>query len=212
MAPQLRWAIFNLYRTTGIPVVPSVKSFYRYNHSKIQYDQIRLKYDLFLQDIAEGLSLNYKIIVLKWLVPCKSWHEILMVEIWGKYITKLSQNYLIGKNFAVPVRELFTGTTVKQFYRFLPVFTSTNCPPYPQCYAAKFDPTLSLDCAPTLQHGAIEERKVTNFAIWQPWWQDGLQAVGDYPPRHEGKVQTVVADAEFHILIGWVRGEIYLRS
>ena len=31
------------------------------NYSKIQYDQIRLKYDLFLQDIAEDLSLNQKI-------------------------------------------------------------------------------------------------------------------------------------------------------
>ena len=62
----------NLYRTTGIPVVPSVKSFYRYNHSKTQYDQMRLEYDLFLQDIAKDLSLNYEIIILKWFAACKS--------------------------------------------------------------------------------------------------------------------------------------------
>ena len=43
---------------------------------------------------------------------------------------KLSQNYLNGTNVAVPVRELFTSTTVKQFYRFLPVYHGTNCPPY----------------------------------------------------------------------------------
>ena len=43
---------------------------------------------------------------------------------------KLSQNYLNGTNVAVPVRALFTSTTVKQFYRFLPVYHGTNCPPY----------------------------------------------------------------------------------
>ena len=37
---------------------------------------------------------------------------------------------------------------------------------------AKFDPFLSLDCAPTPLHpGAIHERKGSNFAIWQPWGQ-----------------------------------------
>ena len=39
-------------------------------------------------------------------------------------------------------------------------------------YAAKFDPFLSLDCAPipsTLAHS--KERKGSNFAIWQPWQQ-----------------------------------------
>ena len=35
------------------------------------------------------------------------------------------------------------------------------------CYAAKFDPLLSLDCAPTLAQS--KERKGSNFAIWQPW-------------------------------------------
>ena len=37
-------------------------------------------------------------------------------------------------------------------------------------YAAKFDPFLSLDCAPkpsTLAQS--KERKGSNFAIWQPW-------------------------------------------
>ena len=40
-------------------------------------------------------------------------------------------------------------------------------------YAAKFDPSLSLDCAPmpsTLAQS--KERKGSNFAIWQPWSQE----------------------------------------
>ena len=37
------------------------------------------------------------------------------------------------------------------------------------CYAAKFDPFLSLDCAPTPSTLAkSKERKGSNFAIWQP--------------------------------------------
>ena len=39
----------------------------------------------------------------------------------------------------------------------------------PLCYAAKFDPFLSLDCAPTPSTLAqSKERKGSNFAIWQP--------------------------------------------
>ena len=38
----------------------------------------------------------------------------------------------------------------------------------PLCYAAKFDPFLSLDCAPTPSTLAqSKERKGSNFAIWQ---------------------------------------------
>ena len=38
--------------------------------------------------------------------------------------------------------------------------------------AAKFDPFLSLDCAPTPSTLAqSKERKGSNFAIWQPWRQ-----------------------------------------
>ena len=43
----------------------------------------------------------------------------------------------------------------------------------PLRYAAKFDPFLSLDCAPkpsTLAQS--KERKRSNFAIWQHWIQD----------------------------------------
>ena len=36
----------------------------------------------------------------------------------------------------------------------------------PLRYAAKFDPFLSLDCAPTLNQS--KERKGSNFVIWQP--------------------------------------------
>ena len=39
----------------------------------------------------------------------------------------------------------------------------------PLRYAAKFDPFLSLDCAPTPSTLAqTKERKGSNFAIWQP--------------------------------------------
>ena len=39
----------------------------------------------------------------------------------------------------------------------------------PLRYAAKFDPFLSLDCAPTPSTLAqYKERKGSNFAIWQP--------------------------------------------
>ena len=39
----------------------------------------------------------------------------------------------------------------------------------PLRYAAKFDPFLSLDCAPTPSTPAqSKERKGSNFAIWQP--------------------------------------------
>ena len=40
----------------------------------------------------------------------------------------------------------------------------------PLRHAAKFDPFLSLDCAPTPSTLAqCKERKGSNFAIWQPW-------------------------------------------
>ena len=42
----------------------------------------------------------------------------------------------------------------------------------PLHYAAKFDPFLSLDCAPTPSTLAqSKERKRSNFAIWQPCMQ-----------------------------------------
>ena len=43
----------------------------------------------------------------------------------------------------------------------------------PLRYPAKFDPFLSLDCAPTPSTLAqSKERKGSNFANWQPWGQD----------------------------------------
>ena len=40
----------------------------------------------------------------------------------------------------------------------------------PLRYAAKFDPFLSLDCAPMPSTMAqSKERKGSNFANWQPW-------------------------------------------
>ena len=46
----------------------------------------------------------------------------------------------------------------------------------PLRYAAKFDPFLSLDCAPTPSTLAqSKERKGSNVAIWQPWPQADLE-------------------------------------
>ena len=54
----------------------------------------------------------------------------------------------------------------------------------PLRYAAKFDPFLSLDCAPTPSTLAqSKERKGSNFAIWQPCHQ----ALGRGRRRCRGK-------------------------
>ena len=43
----------------------------------------------------------------------------------------------------------------------------------PLRYAAKFDPFLSLDCAPTPSTAVqSKEREGSIFAIWQPWLKD----------------------------------------
>ena len=54
----------------------------------------------------------------------------------------------------------------------------------PLCYAAKFVPFLSLDCAPTPSTLVqSKERKGSNFAIWQPCSKEEESSVvsGDYP-------------------------------
>ena len=43
----------------------------------------------------------------------------------------LAPGALPGPFKLVPVSKCFTGGTVNHFYRFLPVYCSTNCPPYP---------------------------------------------------------------------------------
>ena len=56
----------------------------------------------------------------------------------------------------------------------------------PLRYAAKFDPFLSLDCAPTPSTLAqSKERKGSNFAIWQPFRQEHRSAAwaGTRVPR-----------------------------
>ena len=51
----------------------------------------------------------------------------------------------------------------------------------PLRYAAKFDPFLSLDCAPTPSTLAqSKERKGSNFAIWQPWFQASPESSDEY--------------------------------
>ena len=55
----------------------------------------------------------------------------------------------------------------------------------PLCYAAKLDPFLSLDCAPTPSSLAqSKERKGSNFAIWQP-----LRTV--HPPYLAGSLRVL---------------------
>ena len=55
----------------------------------------------------------------------------------------------------------------------------------PLRYAAKFDPFLSLDCAPTPSTLAqSKERKGSNFAIWQPCSQLPRLPVLSFLVRH----------------------------
>ena len=55
-------------------------------------------------------------------------------------------------------------------YVFAPLGFRTMAP---LRYAAKFDPFLSLDCSPTPSTLAqSKERKGSNFAIWQPCFED----------------------------------------
>ena len=52
----------------------------------------------------------------------------------------------------------------------------------PLRYAAKFDPFLSLDCAPTPSTLAqSKERKGSNFAIWQPCEQSAVSVATSLP-------------------------------
>ena len=47
-------------------------------------------------------------------------------------LTKLTQNHQIGKILALPVNKKFTDGTVNEFYRFLLIYRSKNCPAYAQ--------------------------------------------------------------------------------
>ena len=56
----------------------------------------------------------------------------------------------------------------------------------PLRYTAKFDPFLSLDCAPTPSTLAQSKvRKGSNFAIWQPWDQDPSTAQDQEDPLRD---------------------------
>ena len=61
--------------------------------------------------------------------------------------------------------------------------------------AAKFDPCLSLDCAPPQS----KERKGSNFAIWQPCLKD--EVYGDNKSKERAdqeleKLRKTIADKE----------------
>ena len=59
----------------------------------------------------------------------------------------------------------------------------------PLRYAAKFDPFLSSDCAPTPSTLAqSKERKGSNFAIWQHW-NKGVHSISD-DDEEEGRDVT----------------------
>ena len=56
---------------------------------------------------------------------------------------EIGQFSINGKNIALPVKSLFTGTPVKQFYRFLPLFTGKNA----QLYAERTGPLATASSA-----------------------------------------------------------------
>ena len=62
----------------------------------------------------------------------------------------------------------------------------------PLRYAAKFDPFLSLDCAPTPSTLAqTKERKGSNFAIWQPCLKDEVYGDNKSKERAEQELEKL---------------------
>ena len=66
-------------------------------------------------------------------------------------------------------RPPFSGVVEKSLNR-VTLLGRAGADPRQGCQMAKFDPFLSLDCARVEGVGAqSNERKGSNFAIWQPW-------------------------------------------
>ena len=70
----------------------------------------------------------------------------------------------------------------------------------PLRYVAKFDPYLSLDCAPTSSTLAqSKERKGSNFAIWQPCEKvPQVERVGQAGPLGEPPLQARACEEGDH--------------
>ena len=73
----------------------------------------------------------------------------------------------------------------------------------PLCYAAKFDPFLSLDCAPTPSTLAqSKERKESNFAIWHHWSKNRHHSLNACAFTFEHGGSTFVIEGELFFLSG----------
>ena len=72
--------------------------------------------------------MNYRVTI----VACREWIMTFLVlqrefpEDFYPKMGEISKMFITGKIFALPVKTLFTGKLVNQFYRFLPVFTGKN--------------------------------------------------------------------------------------
>ena len=80
-------------------------------------------------------------------------------------------------------------------------------------HAEKFDPFLSLDCAPTPSTLAqSKERKGSNFAIWQPWLCPSPSSA--FLPSSEQTAMTVskVLVEKSTLLSMYLRSGSWIRS
>ena len=80
--------------------------------------------------------MNYRVTI----VACREWIMTFLVlqrefpEDFYPKMGEISKMFITGKIFALPVKTLFTGKLVNQFYRFLPVFTGKNAQLYAHLY------------------------------------------------------------------------------
>ena len=80
----------------------------------------------------------------------------------------------------------------------------------PLRYATKFDPFLSLDCAPTPSTLAqSKERKGSNFATWQHWWRIAFMVQCGCPFK---VFQQWVGDVVMGLVWAWQELDLHLYS
>ena len=76
----------------------------------------------------------------------------------------------------------------------------------PLCYAAKFDPFLSLDCVPTPSTLAqSKERKGSNFVIWQPYTKVLIPPKDMMKKLHTECVDEKAVKEQIAYRVRWIR-------
>ena len=113
---------------------------------------------------------------------------------------EIVQKYLIGKRFAIPVQELFTGTLVKQCYRFLPVFTGTNCPPYQK--VSKSGKKSGLD-SPCDSGDQVKERDMDRGGRGIGGIGGGVEAVNSSHGKHRNQLSLAPLSICLLAILRW---------